>query len=103
MIVLPGGELEDCGDVVSFEIGIVRQDLVARRTSSKELENVLYTDAEPTNTRATTAHVRRHRDSIQGTHIRFRLTGSVTPIVALLATAIAAGLASELGEQHHGF
>jgi hypothetical protein len=69
MIVLPCCELQDCGDVVCFEIRIVRQDLFPRRTRSEELEHVLHTDTEAPNTRAATAHIRRHRDSIQGTHI----------------------------------
>ena len=103
MIVLPCGELQDCGDVVCFEIRIVRQDLFPRRTRSEELEHVLHTDAEAPNTRAATAHIRRHRDSIQGTHISSKLTGTVTPIVALLTTAIVEGLTSEFGEEQYGF
>ncbi len=35
MIVLPGGELQNCGDVVDFKAGIVGKDFLLRRTSGK--------------------------------------------------------------------
>jgi hypothetical protein len=58
MIVLPGGELQNCGDVVRFEVGIIREDLFPRRTSGEQLEHVLHANAEAPNTRAATAHIR---------------------------------------------
>src|SRR3989442_4129577 len=62
VIVLLGGEFQDCRDVVGFEIRIVRQDLVPRGAGSEEIEYVLHADAEATNARTAAAHIGTHRD-----------------------------------------
>src|SRR5262245_50407242 len=63
MIALTRREFEHRGDVVSFEIRIVRQDFLARRASGKQVEYVLHADAETADARAATADIRTHRDS----------------------------------------
>ena len=68
MVVLPRGELQNCGDVLCFEIRIIRKDLVTRGAGGEELEHVFHTDTKTTDARATPTDVRRHRDSIKRTH-----------------------------------
>jgi hypothetical protein len=57
MVVLSCRELQDGSDVVSLEIGKVRQDLCRRRARGEELEDVLNTNAETPNAGA--VHRRR--------------------------------------------
>jgi hypothetical protein len=64
VIVLLGGELQDCGDIVGFEIRVVRQDLFPRRTRSEEIEHILHANAETANARTAATHIRIHRDSV---------------------------------------
>ena len=68
MIVLLGREFQDRGDIVGFEIGIVRQDLFARGSGGEQIEHVLHTDAETANARAAATDIGTHRDSIDHTH-----------------------------------
>jgi hypothetical protein len=56
------------GYIVVFQVGILRQDLVACRASDEQFENILYTDAQVTNARASTADVQIHGDAIQASH-----------------------------------
>jgi hypothetical protein len=69
MIVLPGGELQNCRDVVGFEVRIVRKDFFPRCPSGEKIEHVPHANAEATNTRAATANIRRHSDSVHRAHI----------------------------------
>jgi hypothetical protein len=68
VIVLPGRELKNCGDVVSFEIRIVRENLLAAGTRSQEIEHVLHADAKTPNTRPATTDVRIHGNSFDRAH-----------------------------------
>lgn len=68
MIVLAGGEFEYCRDVFWFEVGVVGQDLVARRAGGQEVEHILHTNAKATNARAAAANVGSHRDSVYRAH-----------------------------------
>ena len=68
VIVLLGGELQDRGDVLCFKVGIIRQNLFARGASSEQVQDVLYADPQPTNGRATAAHIRIYCDPIKRTH-----------------------------------
>jgi hypothetical protein len=69
VIVLLGGELQDCGDIVGLEIGIVRQDLFPRGTGGEEIEYVLHPDAETANARAAAADIGARRDSFYRAHV----------------------------------
>src|SRR6185436_16249343 len=69
MVVLAGSKLQNCGDIVRFEIGIVRKDLLTHGTGGEEFEHILYTNTKTTNGRTAAANVCGHGDSIQRTHI----------------------------------
>ncbi len=47
VVVLPGGELQHCGDVLGFEIWVIRENLLARGTGRKEVEHILHTMGRP--------------------------------------------------------
>jgi hypothetical protein len=69
MIVLAGSKLQDGRDVFGFEVRIVGQDLFPRGASGQQIEYILHTNAKAANTRATTADVRSHCDSIDRAHV----------------------------------
>jgi hypothetical protein len=69
VIVLAGGEFEYRGDVFGFEVGIVGEDLVPRRTGREKVEDVLHADTEAANARATRTDLRAHRNSVNRAHI----------------------------------
>src|SRR6185436_12519689 len=60
-----GSKLQNCGDIVRFEIGIVRKDLLTHGTGGEEFEHILYTNTKTTNGRTAAANVCGHGDSIQ--------------------------------------
>ena len=68
VIVLLRGELQNRGDVVGLEIGIIREDLLARRARGEQIENVFDTDPKAADARTATAHLRVHRDSVHRAH-----------------------------------
>ena len=68
VIVLLGGELQNCRDVVGFEIRVVCQDLFARSSGGEEVEHVLDADAEAANARTAATDIRTHRDSVDRAH-----------------------------------
>ena len=68
VIVLLRGELQDRGDVVGLEIGIVRQDLFAGGAGSQEIEHVLDADTQTANARTAATNVGTHRDALDRAH-----------------------------------
>ena len=68
MIVLSGRELQDRGDVVGLEIGIVRENLLAGSTGGEEIEDILHADAEAANTRTPPADIRTDRNPVDRAH-----------------------------------
>ena len=64
VIVLLGRELQDRGDIVGLEVGVVGQDLLARGTSSKEIQHIFDADAKTANARTPAANTRVHGDSV---------------------------------------
>lgn len=68
VIVLLGRELQDRSDVLGFKVGIVRQNLVTRGACSEEIQDVFYSDAEPTNARTTATHIGPYRDPVDRAH-----------------------------------
>jgi hypothetical protein len=71
VIVLLGRELQDRGDVLGFEVGIVRQNLFARGARSEQVQNVLHSNPELTNARTATADIETYSDPIEGAHRAF--------------------------------
>lgn len=65
MVVLPGGELQHCGDVLGFEVRIVRENLLPRHTRGKEVEDILHPDAQATNARTAPADLWAHCDAVE--------------------------------------
>jgi hypothetical protein len=68
--VLPCREFQNSGDVVGFQVRIVRKDLVARRTCGQQLQDILHANTETTNGRTTATNVRADRDSLYRTHVQ---------------------------------
>ena len=66
---LASSELENGSNVLVLEIGIVGQDLLPRGAGGKDVEHVLHADTESANAGPTTAHIRRHRDSVYRAHM----------------------------------
>ena len=97
VVVLPGGELQHCGDVLGFEVGIIRENFLARRTGGKEIEDILHTDAQATNARTTPADLRAHRNAVERAHTR------IVARLSLIALAPAAHPLLPLREQHVRF
>ena len=70
VVVLPGGELQHCGDILRFEVWIIRENLLARSTGSKQVEHILHADAQATNARTAPADLWAHRDAVERAHTR---------------------------------
>lgn len=70
VVVLLGRKLQNRGDVLGFEVGIVRQDLFTRGASSEEVEHVLHTDAKTSNAWTAPANVGTYCDPVERAHTR---------------------------------
>ena len=68
MIVLAGSEFQYRRDVVGFEVWVVGEDFVARRTCGEQIEHVLYTDAKTANAGTAATDIGIHRDSVDRAH-----------------------------------
>jgi len=64
VVVLLGGILEGCRDVARLEIRVVRKDLLAARSGSQEVKDVLDSDAKAAEAGPTAALVGIHRDAV---------------------------------------
>lgn len=69
VVVLLGRKLQDRGDVLGFEVGIVREDLFTRGAGSEKVEQVLHADAKASDARTATANVGTHCDPVERAHI----------------------------------
>src|SRR5262245_38617707 len=69
MIVLSRGELQDRRDVFRFQVWVVREDLLVRRTGGEKVQHVFHTDAQTTDAGPAAADVPRHGDAIHRTHV----------------------------------
>lgn len=68
MVVLKRGELEHGRDVVGFEGGVVRENLVSSSPRREQIEHVLNPDAEAPNRRSATADLRIYGDAMEVVH-----------------------------------
>ena len=63
MVILCGGELQACPDVVNFKERIVGQDFLPRCTMRQQFEHVLHPQPVPANARTATAFASLNGDT----------------------------------------
>ena len=69
VVVLARGEFQHRSDVVRLQIMVVGEDLLVGRTRRQEVEDVLHTNAETTDARASSAHRGIDGNSIEFAHL----------------------------------
>ena len=69
VVVLARGECQYRSDVVRLQISVVGEDLLVGRTRRQEVEDVLHTNAEATDARASSAHRGIDGNSIEFAHL----------------------------------
>lgn len=73
VVALTSRKLQDSGDVLGFQIRIIRKNLVVGRASRQEIENVFHPDSETADAGTPSAHTRVNRNPIDRAHVASHL------------------------------